>query len=139
MYDLELYGPYLDWQKKTVWVGENTKTLYVVFSPRGEGDYTITVDMQGARDESIVEVYVPKSIDLWSKIQNTRLQTDDPTNILIINEAERLYNESRFELAEIKLGEVNIDTSTTTSSIPNFAFAAVIALISIIAVKLLLG
>ncbi|MBR9680902.1 MAG: hypothetical protein GOU98_03710 [Candidatus Altiarchaeota archaeon] len=139
IYDLELYGPYLDWQTKTVWVGEKQKTLYFTFSPRGEGTYTITADMEGARDESTVDVYIPKSVDIISQIQNLRFQTDDPTNLAILNEAERLYNESRFELAEIKLNEVKIDNTSTVSSIPKFALAGIIALISIIAVKLLLG
>ncbi|MBR9689780.1 MAG: hypothetical protein GOV01_02715 [Candidatus Altiarchaeota archaeon] len=142
VYELKLFGSYLDWQTQKVWVGPSGKTLYVEFYPLGEGEYTITADFEDARDEATAVVYKPQTNDLWTRIQELRVQLSDSESIAKLNEAERLYNESRFELAELKLGEVELALESviiTHSELPKFFLAGLIAIISIVAAKLLLG
>jgi len=81
-YGLELYAPYMDWQTKNVWVGSSKKTFYATFSPLGDGEYTITANLKDlkddyviASDEATVNVYIPKSNDLWDRIQAMKKTT----------------------------------------------------------------
>jgi len=139
VYDFKIYGPYLDWSTKTMWVGPYGKKAYVTFSPKTKGSYTLTAELGSARAEVLVEVYQPVQTDVYAKIQEYREELTDPQSIAILNEAERLYNESRLELAEIKLMELESirPKLPESSDIPLFLLATILALIALSAFKFL--
>lgn len=139
VYDFKIYGPYLDWSTKTMWVGPYGKKAYVTFSPKTKGSYTLTAELGSARAEVLVDVYQPVQTEIYAKIQEYRAGLTDPQAIAILNEAERLYNESRLELAEIKLMELeNIAPQIPGGSdTPMFLLATVFTLVALVVFKLL--
>ncbi len=140
-YDLKLYGPYLEWQSRRVWVGPSGKTLAVRFSPEAPGRYEVNAEFGRARSGMVAEVYVPDSMEgLYARIQELRREADSPEALAIIEEAERLYNQSRFQMAELKLRELEgIRTARKPpSDLPKVVLVAVLALLSIASLKLLL-
>ena len=139
LYDLKLYGPYLDWNSRSVWVGPYGSKAYVTFSPLSKGDYMITAELGDAREEIEVQVYQPEASDIHTRIQVYRSEFKDPEATAILDEAERLYNESRFELAEIKLMEMEELTQLPEGSdIPLFLIATVLAIVAVLTFRILL-
>ena len=139
LYDFKMYGPYLDWSTKTMWVGPYGKKAYVTFSPRAKGSYTLTAELGAARSEVIADVYLPVQTEVYTRIQAYRAEMTDPRAVAILDEAERLYNESRIELAEIKLMELENFGSTLPETSGTFMFilATFFALMALLAFKLL--
>lgn len=144
VYELRLFGTYLSWQTQKVWVGPYGKTLEVTFSPTREGDYTLKADLQGEQSEATVLVYERETTDLPQRISGLRSRTSNPSVLELVDEAERLYNESRLQLAGMKLEEAESLLSKEqqpleTSSMPQFILAAVVAVVALISARMLLG
>jgi len=142
LYELRVYGAYLNWQTQKIWVGPTGKSAYVVFSPLGESEYTITADIEGTQAEATATVYTPSQSNIYERIQEFRSMQLDARSLAILEEAERLYNESRFELAEMELGKLGTlqnPEPSAPSEFPKIFLLALVAVAAIVAAKLLLG
>lgn len=141
LYELKVYGAYLSWQTQKVWVGPSGRKTHVVFSPVEEGEYTVTADLGGVQGEATATVYVPSQSNIYERIQEFRARPLDADALAILNEAERLYNESRFGLAEMELNKLSgyEFQKSTTSEFPKVFLVAIVAIAAVVAAKLLLG
>ncbi len=141
LYELSVYGSYLSWQKQKIWVGPTGKSVQVVFSPLQQGEYTISAEMGDAHGEAVAHVYAPSASSVMEEIKRLRSQFSDPEALKILDEAERLYNESRFGLAEMKLRELEgySPPETRLPEAPKFFLVALLAVAAVVAAKLLLG
>ena len=145
IHTLKAYGVGLDWATKNSWVGIYGKTEYISFTPEDVGEYVITVEMDNVRSSSSVLVYDPQEgsvSDLLDRIHEARSQASTPEDFARINEVGRLYNESRFELAEIRLDEFleklsKTSTQESKSTLPNIVLIFLLLLSAIVVTKLL--
>ncbi len=144
LYDVKAYGgSNLDWNTKSLWVGSYGKKERVTFTPDGAGTYIITVEMGGERDSAEVEVYEPKASNIQDKIEELRSQLTKPEDIARLNEVERLYNESRMDLAEIRLQELMDQLSrevaeSTPSTLPYILLVLLLLLAAVAVAKIVL-
>ena len=141
LYELKIYGAYLNWQTQKTWVGPMGKSTHVIFSPLEEGEFTITADLGGVQGEATATVYAVSQNNILERIREFRAQVLDADSLAILEEAERLYNESRFELAEMELNKIvpGDVLAETQSDFPKVFLVALIAVAAIVAAKLLLG
>lgn len=143
VYQLQLFGPYLSWQSQKVWVGPSGKTLQVTFSPPREGDYTVKADFAGQRSEASVRVYARETTDIPGRISSIRSHTNNPAVLELVTEAEALYNQSRLQLADIKLQEAESllagEQPAEPSKLPQFLLAAVVTVVALLSARMLLG
>ena len=142
VHDLEIFGPYLSWQTKRVWVGPRGKTEYVVFSPLDTGEFSISANFNGEIAESTIEVFNSKEIELFQRIQELREETNDPEILVRLDEAERLYNESRIQLAEFEVNEIealNLEKDGNKFNISQPVLLLILVILAGVLVKFLLG
>ena len=111
IYDITAYGPDLSWDTKRLWVGAYGKDDSIMFFPQEAGTYEITIEMDGERDSAEVDVYTPSGSTLGTRIRELRSTLTNSEDVARLNEVERLYNQSRFELAEIRLNDLLEDLS----------------------------
>ncbi len=142
VYDLEIYGPYLSWQIKRVWVGPRGKTEYVVFSPLDTGEFSISVNFNGEVAETTIDVFDSEKIELFQRIQDLREATDNPEILVRLDEAERLYNESKIQLAEFEVNEIealNLKKENENFKLSQPVLLLILVIVAGVLVKILLG
>ncbi|MBR9681518.1 MAG: hypothetical protein GOV00_01830 [Candidatus Altiarchaeota archaeon] len=141
VYEIKAYGSNLDWSSKDVWVGSYGKKEYITFTPDAAGDYSITVELNNTRDSASILVYEPDSSNLWDEIVEARGKVVSLEEEALLNEVERLFNESRFELAEIRLDELvaglsNQVTQEDGSSLPQMLLIFLLLIAAVVMAKL---
>ena len=141
LYDLKAYGTGLSWSQKSVWVGSYGKTETLTFTPPHTGDFVITVEMGNTSCSAEVTVYLPQATDLASRISEARGRVQTDADRAQLDEVERLFNESRYTQAEIKLNELlaglqSSGQARSHSTLPYFLLAVILLVAVIIVAKL---
>ncbi len=138
---IKAIGPYLSWYEKSTWLPPSGKKLSLTFFALKEGSYTIKVKLGEKEARATVEVYKPsRPEELWEEIQKLK-KIAKGEELRKVLEAEKLYNESKYELARLKLEEVKISggrARAVANYIPLILVALVLLFVLFLASKLLL-
>ena len=107
LYRVEVFGPYVSWTSQNVWIGPQGKKLTVDFEPESPGQYSISVKVDSVSATATVDVFQPQTReDLRERIEELRKRVKTDEERAMLEEVERLYNESRYELAEMRMNEL---------------------------------
>jgi len=107
VYRVQAFGPFLEWNEKEVWVGPSGKELTLDFHPSEPGTYVITVKAGSNSSSATAEVYVEeRDEELLRKIEELKEKVKTEEERKQLEEIERLYNESRYEIARIRIQEL---------------------------------
>ncbi len=108
VYTLEAFGPYLSWNIQDVWVGPSGKILSVSFSPEEPGTYTLSFRAGGESGSVTAVVYEEKKpTDIKDAIERFRKKVSTPAEKEKLLEIESLYNDSKYDLARIRISELD--------------------------------
>jgi hypothetical protein len=140
LYELNLFGSYLSWQTKKVWVGPGGKTDRVVFSPAEPGDYIITASFANRTFDLTAVVFEPASADLLQQVQSLKKRASGEA-LEILEKAEGYCTEGKLELCEMeldKLGTLEENQRNFLEGVPMFLIVVVLIGVSFFLVKGLL-
>lgn len=112
VYEVKAYGSGLSWSTRNLWVGPYGKTETITFTPESAGDFMITVEMGEERGSAEVTVFQPQSYDIARQISEARQQVQTEEDREKLDAIEELYNQSRFQQAQIQLNQLVEDMQT---------------------------
>jgi len=107
VYTVEAFGPYLSWNRKEVWIGSEKREIPLEFFPKDTGKYTISVKVDSSSASAVADIYFSGGReDLAEKIRSLREKVKSEEEMKKLEEIEKLYNESKYEIVEIKIREL---------------------------------